>query len=70
MKMTEYDHAFVILAWNDIKIKEKMLIDREQVLYCTNINEVRFGGEILNNVLIDLIVLFQKRVTGYIIDLH
>ncbi len=44
MKMTEYDHAFVILAWNDIKIKEKMLIDREQVLYCTNINEVRFGG--------------------------
>ena len=58
MKMTEYDHVFVILVWNDIKIKEKMLIDREQVLYCTNINEVRFGGEILNNVLIDLIVLF------------
>ena len=26
------------------KDKRKTLIDREQVLYCTNINEVRFGG--------------------------
>lgn len=51
MNMTEYDHVFVILAWNDVKIKEKMLVDREQVLYCTDINELRFRGEILNNVL-------------------